>query len=73
MKRYFEVYGWTVDNKTSTQYVDFDLLFKNIYPTFNPTKRQLHKHCNLKSIYKYRVVDGYPIYNNDKKLIGVEY
>jgi len=73
MKRYFEISGWINDNKTSIQYVDFDLLFKNGYSTFNPTKKELHKYCNFKSISNYRVVDGLPIYNQNKELIGVEY
>ena len=73
MKRYFEIKGWINDNKVSTQYVDFDLIFKNSNPTFNPSKRQLHKYCNLKSIFNFRVVDGLPIYNQNRELIRVEY
>lgn len=73
MNRYFKIYGWLDDNRTSIQYVDFNLIFGSGYATFKPTKKQLHQHSNFKSIINYQVIDGLPIYNENKELIGVEY
>jgi len=72
LHRYFEVVGWTNKNTVEKQYVDFSKIFKNSYPTFNPSKRSLHKYCDLKSISHFKVVDGFPIYENDK-IVKVEF
>ncbi len=66
MHRYFEVFGYNKKDQFEKQYVDFSKIFNNVYPTFNPSKKLLHKYCNFKSISSFEVVDGYPIYENDK-------
>lgn len=72
MHRYFEVIGWTNKDTVEKQYIDFSKIFYNAYPTFNPSKRLLHKYCDLKSISSFKVVDGLPIYENDK-IVKVEF
>ena len=47
LHRYFEVVGWTNKDTVEKQYVDFSKIFKDSYPTFNPSKRSLHKYCDL--------------------------
>ena len=73
MNRYFECYGINKEGKFDTQYVNFDLVFGTGYVTFNPNKNQLKKHSSFKSISYYRVIDGVPIYDDNNKLIKVEY
>jgi len=72
LHRYFEVVGLTNKDTVEKQYVDFSKIFKDSYPTFNPSKRSLHKYCDLKSISHFKVVDGFPIYENDK-IVKVEF
>ena len=73
MNRYFECYGINKENKFDTQYVNFNLVFGTGYKTFTPKKNQLKKYSSFKSISYYRVVDGVPVYDQDNKLIKVEY
>ncbi len=72
LHRYFEVVGLTNKDTVEKQYVDFSKIFKDSYPTFNLSKRSLHKYCDLKSISHFKVVDGFPIYENDK-IVKVEF
>lgn len=73
MNRYFECYGINKQNRFDTQYVSFNSVFGTGYQTFTPKKNQLKKHSSFKSISYFRVVDGVPIYNENKELIRVEY
>ena len=76
MQRYFECYGINKQGKSDTQYVSFNKMFGmfgNDRQTFTPKKTELKKHSDFKAIHYFRVVDGVPIYDDNKKLIRVEY
>ena len=75
MQRYFECYGINKQGKFDTQYVSFIKMFGfgNDNQTFSPKKTTLKKHSDFKAIHYFRVVDGVPIYDDNKKLIRVEY
>ena len=76
MQRYFECYGINREGKFDTQYVSFNKMFGmfgNDRQTFSPKKTELKKHSEFKAIHYFRVVDGVPIYDDNKKLVKVNY
>ncbi len=75
MERYFECYGINKQGKFDTQYVSFIKMFGfgNDRQTFTPKKTALKKYSEFKAIHYFRVVDGVPIYDDNNKLVRVNY